>query len=197
MERRDSEVEFEIRAVEGPKPGKVSGYAAVFDKLSADLGGYRERMAPYAFDGITNGADIRIFWNHDSSQVLGRTRSGTARVAPDTQGLHFEVDMPDTTYARDIWTALERGDVSGASIGFFIGDEKWSTDEAGYPVRTITRVSELVECSLCAIPAYPDTSLAVSRSKIFDTDAAKAFLDRQKAESEARARLLKMVEIGA
>lgn len=150
--------------MDGPSPGRVTGYAAVFDKLSEDLGGFRERMAPFAFDGITNGADIRMFWNHDSAMPIGRTRSGTARIAPDTQGLHFEVDLPDTTYARDLWEAIERGDVSGASIGFYIGDESWSNDEAGNPVRTITRVSQLVEASIVSIPAYPDTAIAITRA---------------------------------
>ncbi len=192
IEQRNYDGEFELRALDGPKPGSVSGYAAVFDKLSEDLGGFREKIAPYAFDGITNGADIRLFWNHDSSRPLGRTRSGTARVAPDTQGLHFEVDLPDTTYARDLWESLERGDVSGASIGFIIGEDVWTTDEAKNPVRTITRVQRLVEASIVSIPAYPDTAVAIKRMQQHDADAMRAL-----AEIQAEKRLRQLQLLGA
>lgn len=190
----DLSTQFELRAAEGPAPGSVSGYAAVFDKLSEDLGGFRERIAPYAFDGITNGADIRIFWNHDSSMPLGRTRSGTARVAPDTQGLHFEVELPATSYARDLWASLERGDVTGASIGFEVAadGDKWSTDEAGNAVRTITGVRRLWEASIVSIPAYPDTAVATKRMQQHDSVVA-----RQLAEMEAESRKRRLYLIGA
>ena len=198
MERRNLDAKFELRAADGQKPGRVSGYAAVFDKLSEDMGGYRERMAPYAFDGITNGADIRVFWDHDTSQPLGRTRAGTARIAPDTQGLHFEVDFPDTVYARDLWTSIERGDVSGASIGFFIGDEAWSNDEAGNPVRTITRVSQLVEASIVSIPAYPDTGIATD-VRTWSPEAVKRVGEAMLglAHTAKRNRMMHLMKIGA
>lgn len=165
IERREYDGEFQLRAIDGAKPGSISGYAAVFNKLSEDLGGFREQIAPGAFDGAIKDADIRVFWNHNSSAPLGRTRAGTAKVATDMNGLHFEVELPDTSYARDLWASVERGDVSGASIGFFMGEDSWSQRDGDAIVRTIINVSRLIEASVVSIPAYPDAEVAIQRMR--------------------------------
>lgn len=188
METRNNEIEFELRGAEGPKPGTVVGYAAVFDKLSHDLGGFREQIKPWAFDGAMGGEHHALF-NHDTSKVLGRSRAGTLRVAPDTAGLHFEVDLPDTTIGRDLWTSLYRNDITGASFGFTVGADQWSQDEAGNPVRTITEVKQLFEVSITPMPAYPDTSIAVASLRSYR--AADTEVERI-AAAHRRARVLRL-----
>src|SRR4051794_20783802 len=94
---------------------KVSGYAAKYGVLSNMLGDgrarFRERIEPRAFDKALKNADTVATINHDVSRVLGRTTSGTLRLSSDSTGLAFECDLPDTSYARDLYTLVKRGDM--------------------------------------------------------------------------------------
>ena len=100
IERRQLNEGLELRAKEGG--GKtLTGYAAVFDSLSEDLGGFREIIKPGAFDrALKDKHDVRALVNHDNSLLLGRTASGTLRLSTDERGLKYEIDMLDTTAAR-------------------------------------------------------------------------------------------------
>lgn len=141
----------------------IGGYAAVFERKSVMLYGFREKIRPGAFaDSMRD--DVRALWQHDTSQVLGRTRSGTLRLWEDETGLGFELQPPDTQTGRDAVTLIERGDVDQMSFGFNVpvnGDE-WSEDEDGIPLRTITR-AKLIEISPVTFPAYVDTSVDIVR----------------------------------
>jgi len=142
--------------------GRVIGYAAVFGPLSEDLGGFRERVDPNAFKrSLGDGRDIRALVDHDTAKVLGRRASDTLRLSTDDQGLKVEIDLPDTSYARDLKVLMTRGDVSQMSFAFTLAPngDKWETREEGR-IRTLLDV-ELVEVSVVTIPAYPDTSAAV------------------------------------
>ncbi len=189
IERRELDCALEVRRLDGPKPGTLSGYGLLWLELSEDLGGFREQFSASSMHSILNGADVRIFYSHDPSKVLGRTRSGTAQVAADTKGLHFTVDLPDTVVARDLMESIERNDISGASVGFIVGDDEWSTDEAGFPVRTITRVEKLIEVSIVALPAYPSSSIAVQRMQEYKSSENAAI----RAEAESRERTLHLI----
>ena len=94
--------------------------------------------------------------------MLGRTKSGTLRLSEDAKGLKFEVDLPNTTLARDLSESLKRGDISQCSFGFIPTAESWDW-EPEIPVRTINTV-ELHEISVVSIPAYEDTEVSL-RSK--------------------------------
>lgn len=143
------------------KGSKVVGYAAVFGPLSEDLGGFRERVAPEAFDkSLDSEKDVRALLNHDSTLVLGRKSAGTLALRKDAQGLLVEIDLPNTSYAADLQELMRRGDVSQMSFGFLVnpnGDKWEGKTEDGLRLRTLTDV-ELVEVSIVAVPAYPDTS---------------------------------------
>jgi HK97 family phage prohead protease len=141
----------------------IGGYAAVFERKSVMLYGFREKIQPGAFvDSLQD--DVRALWQHDTSQVLGRTRSGTLRLWEDETGLGFELEPPDTQTGRDAVTLIGRGDVDQMSFGFTVpidGDE-WSDDEDGIPLRTIKR-AKLIEVSPVTFPAYQDTSVDIVR----------------------------------
>ncbi|MDK1489371.1 HK97 family phage prohead protease [Sinorhizobium sp. 7-81] len=132
------------------------GYAAVFNS-DTDIGGWwTERVAPGAFANAIGG-DVRALVDHDMGRVIGRTKSGTLRLKEDERGLHVEIDVPDTSDGRDLWTLIERGDISGMSFGFRVTHDEW--DESGdIPKRTIHKV-ELFEVSAVAFPAYDDRSI--------------------------------------
>lgn len=140
----------ELRAsVEGDT---LVGHAAVFDQI-APIGsrGY-ERVARTAFDGALQ--DVRALINHDENLLLGRQASGTLRVEVDDQGLAFEVELPDTQYARDLRTLVARGDLTGASFGFIPGKESWSRASDGRALRTHDSIKEVMDVSVATFPAY-------------------------------------------
>ncbi len=108
---------------------KIEGYAAVFNS-PADIGGmFRELVAPGAFAKAIARDDVRGLINHDDNLVLGRNKAGTLRLAEDSTGLQFEIDPPDTQYARDLLVSLERGDVSQMSFAFQPEEELWDFTE--------------------------------------------------------------------
>lgn len=156
IERRDLVRPIEIRAAESRST--LGGYAAVFNS-ETDIGGYwREVIAPGAFSGSLS-ADVRALIDHDSGRVIGRTTAGSLRLSEDDNGLAVEIDLPDTTDARDLSTLIERGDISGMSFGFEVTKQQW--DESGeMPLRTIMAVN-LFEVSVVAFPAYPDTTIGL------------------------------------
>jgi HK97 family phage prohead protease len=141
----------------------IRGYAAVFNSPSEDLGGFIEYIAPGAFDDVMND-DVRGFYNHDWNYLLGRVSSGTLRLSVDEKGLMYEIDLPNTTYANDLAELMRRGDVNQSSFAFMIESDKWEIKNK-QNVRTITKVSHLIDVAPVVIPAYPAaTSQLVSRA---------------------------------
>ena len=125
MEKRllERDVLF-VRSVGDKLPHKAEGYAAVFYDPK-DEGteyvrfGFHERIARAAFDrALKEGQDVVAKFNHDSNYVLGRTSNGTVRLEVDDVGLHYSIDLPDTSVGRDLAISLERGDVKGSSFAF-------------------------------------------------------------------------------
>lgn len=154
----------EIRVVVGAagEPTKIVGHAAVFGQLSEDLGGFREQIQAGAFaDVLTN--DVRALVNHDSNLILGRTKSGTLRLAEDSTGLAAEIAIPDTSFARDLVVSMGRGDVTQMSFAFTVDPEgeTWTRDGTGPWIRTITKVARLYDVSPVTYPAYPQTEAAL------------------------------------
>ena len=131
----------------------LHGYAAVYGAVSGDLGGFRETISPGAFRDVI-GADVRCLLNHDPSQVLGRTRSGTLRLADEQRGLRFECDLPDSPLGENVRAAVKRGDIDGASFRFVVGEETWEGD-----LRTVESVSELRDVTVATYGADPDASV--------------------------------------
>lgn len=159
LERRFVSLGLEVRSDERGKK-KMKGYAAKFNSLSVDLGGFREIIAPGAFDrAIRESHDVRALVDHDPSKILGRTKAGTLGLSVDDEGLLAEVEMPDTQVARDLSVSIERGDVSGMSFGFFVVSDEWRQDEK-QPTR-IVRDLELFDVSAVTYPAYPATEVSV------------------------------------
>ena len=153
----------EIRLVE-PKDGKglpdIEGYAAVFDTLSDDLGGFREKIKRGAFKETLAKDDVRALVNHESGlATLGRTSNGTLTLKEDKHGLRYRVTPPDTQAGRDIVELIRRGDISGSSFGFISITDHWQTVETE-EMRTLEKV-QLLDVSPVTWPAYPDTTVAV------------------------------------
>lgn len=136
------------------KGRKLEGYAATFG-TEARIADFTEVIRPGAFRGSLGG-DVLALVDHDPAKVLGRTKSGTLRLAEDSRGLHFELDIPDTTSGRDVLALAERGDLGGMSFGFTVPDtgQRWQGDR-----RELVAVN-LHEISVVSSwPAYEGTTV--------------------------------------
>ena len=153
------------------KGRRLEGHAALFGATAAIGGGLTETIAPGAFaTSLTTRQDILALVDHDLSRVLARTRSGTLRLAEDSQGLAFDLDLPDTQAARDVLALAERGDLGGMSFGFTATREDVSGE-----TRTLQAV-ELFEISVVAAwSAYQGTTVqARTAGLVFPHRAAAA-----------------------
>ena len=166
-------------ALDGDTAPKISGYAAVFNSPSEDMG-FRELVDPHAFDDTLND-DVRALWNHNADAVLGRTKSGTLRLSVDAKGLRYEIDPPDTQAARDLMTSMKRGDVDSSSFGFTTNEDKWdySTDPV---TRTLLSVS-LFDVSPVTYPAYSEST---SEARSFPDGMPESVIKGLQAKSEIR-----------
>lgn len=163
-ERRYTAGAIEVRS--GSDAMTIAGHASVFD-TPYELWGFREQVSRGAFKKTLNEADVAALWNHDPNVVLGRNKSGTLRLSEDKDGLFYEVDLPDTQAARDLYTLIERGDVYQSSFAFEIVREEWDYNEDeeanDIPLRTIKEV-RLYDVSPVTYPASPSTDVDVARA---------------------------------
>jgi hypothetical protein len=150
--------DLELR-MDGDKP-TVVGYGAVFNSMSNDLGGFREFIAPNAFEGRLED-DVRFLVNHDANLVLARTTNGTLRLSVDEKGLRYEADMPNTSTARDLMELLKNGTISQSSFAFTVEEDSWEVKD-GMNIRTIDKVSQLYDVSSVTYPAYNSASSSVA-----------------------------------
>ena len=97
--------------------------------------------------------------------------------------MRFEAIPPDTQWARDLLTSIERGDVSQCSFSFRVANEgeKWTESKDGPALREITEFEYIGDVGPVTFPAYPQTSVQ-ARSALteagFDFDAIMALAAR-------------------
>ena len=151
------------------------------------MGGFYEQIASGAFDSVLDN-DTRAYFNHDENLLLGRVSSGTLRIGSDERGLWYEIDLPNTSYAKDLVELMKRGDVTQSSFAFLIERDRWE-ERDGKTYRIIEKVSRLLDVSPVAQPAYPDaTSELVMRDNTLESEGAEV-------EVKAEAKEVSDVEI--
>ena len=150
--------DLELR-MDGENP-VVVGYGAVFNSESNDLGGFREYIAPGAFDGRLED-DVRFLINHDGLP-LARTTNGTLRLSVDEKGLKYEAKLnPKVSTSRDLIELLKDGTINQSSFAFIVEDDSWEVKD-GTNYRTINKVSRLYDVSSVTYPAYNEASSSVA-----------------------------------
>lgn len=159
---------------------KIGGYAAKFNSLSENLGGFREKIAPGAFAASLMSADVRLLLNHDGLP-LARTKSGTLKLSEDSIGLRFEADveMTDPDVQRVV-PKMQRGDLTQMSFGFYVKKDAWDMTLPSEAVRTLLEV-DLFDVSLVTFPAYPQTQAHVRSAR----EAYDSYVASLRAQEEA------------
>lgn len=185
----------EVRAeVEGDN-NIIIGYGSVFNKRSENLGGFREIIAPGAFDDVLND-DVRALFNHDANIILGRSSNKTLALSVDDEGLRYEISAPDTQYIKDIVLApMLRGDVRESSFHFRVArdGDTWEEDDEGVIIRTIHRVQRLFDVSPVTYPAYPDAAAGMRSMNAWKEACKNGALKRAINQRQSRERILALV----
>ncbi len=149
-----------------PTAFTAEGHAAVYDNWSLDLGGFREKIAPDAFDNaLSRNPDVWLLWDHDTRWTLARTANKTLDLQSDAEGLRYFGRVAPTSYASDLRVLMERGDIDQASFAFTVERDEWlitdREDGSTQVERTILEIGELFDVTITAAGAYPQTDTSV------------------------------------
>lgn len=184
----------EVRAEEREEGSIITGRPVVYNSRT-NLGWFDEIIEAGALIG-TDLRDVRLLVNHDFSSIpLARSRrnngNSTMTLSVDDEGLIFLaiLDTEKNARAKELHSAVERGDVSGMSFAFSIDGEKWDDIDSDHPTRTITKIASIVEISACTFPAYEATEI-FARSDNEAMENAKKALEKAREE---RAKTLESV----
>ena len=195
IERRDISFEEAPEAeltIETRASGQTAivGYAAVYNRLSLDLGGFREMILPGAFDKVLSRQrgkqDVIAVFNHDPNILLGRTSSGTLQLSSDEKGLKYSVTPP--AERAEIISLILRRDVFGSSFAFTVSKdgESFASDASG-AVRSIREVSGLYDVGPVVNAAYPASTSGIAMRSYEAWKASQAEAEVEAAVEETPA----------
>lgn len=181
---------FEVRAEQDDQRGSIITGRPVVYSRETDIGGmFSEVIEPGALNG-TDLSDVRFLVNHDLSKIpLARSRNNnensTMQLSVDAEGLSIRVtlDTENNSDARALYSAVQRGDISGMSFMFFIEDERWEDEQSDYPKRHIDKIASIVEVSAVTFPAYTDTEIN-ARGGVLESARAALESAREKAKRQ-------------
>ena len=155
---------FEVRAESVEDGNIITGKPIVYNSRT-DLGWFDEVIETGALDGA-DLTDVRFLVNHDTSRIpLARSRrnngNSTMQLSVDMDGMSIRVqlDTENNSEARALYSAVQRGDISGMSFMFSIDEERWEDLKSEHPTRFISKIGSVVEVSAVTFPAYSSTSI--------------------------------------
>lgn len=168
--------DFEIRAEKDEKRGNIIVGRPIVYNSKTDIAGLFAEVIEKGALKKTNLEDVRFLVNHDQSKIpLARsrknTKNSTMQLTVDDEGMEIkvELDVENNTEARNLYSAIERGDITGMSFMFGIDKEKWEDLDSDYPTRHIESISTVVEVSAVTFPAYEDTSISARDKSAVET----------------------------
>lgn len=179
---------FEVRAEETENGSIITGRPIVYNSRT-NLGWFDEVIEFGALSN-TDLTDVRFLVNHDTSKIpLARSRrnngNSTMHLTVDDAGMSIRVtlDTENNSEARALYSAVQRGDISGMSFMFGIDDEEWENLESDHPTRHIRAISSVVEVSAVTFPAYEATEINARSKEALDNARSSLEKARQRSES--------------
>lgn len=176
---------FEVRAEETETGHVITGRPIVYNSRT-DLGWFDEIIDTGALNN-TDLTDVRFLVNHDISKIpLARSRrnngNSTMQLTVDEMGMGIRVnlDTENNSEARALYSAVDRGDISGMSFMFGVRGETWDNLDSDHPIRHITDISTVVEVSAVTFPAYDSTEINARSKEALES--ARQALDNAKQQ---------------
>ena len=186
---------FEIRAENNEKNGDhITGRPIVYNSKT-DLGYFDEIIEAGALDKA-NLKDVRFLVNHNTDMIpLARSRNNnensTMQLEVDKEGMAIRVnlDTENNTEARNLYSAIKRGDITGMSFMFTIEREEWENLESDHPTRRIKEIGQVFEVSAVTFPAYESTEISARDKEALESakntlESVKRSLDSDKENLE-------------
>lgn len=181
---------FEVRAEQNEDHGHfLAGTPIVYNELT-DLGWYDEIIDRGALDEA-DLRDVRFLVNHNTDMIpLARSRNNNANstmqleVTDGGMNIRVDLDVENNTEAKNLYSAVERGDLDGMSFMFTVDADAWDDLESEHPTRHITRLGKVFEVSAVTFPAYEATTIS-ARGLDDALDSARLSLESAKAERQA------------
>ena len=178
---------FELRASNDEKNGDhIEGRPIVYDSKT-NLGYFDEIIERGALDEA-NLKDVRFLVNHNTDMIpLARSRNNNENstmqmtVDKDGMGIRVNLDTENNTDARNLYSAIKRGDITGMSFMFSIDDEEWENLESDHPTRHIRKIGTVLEVSAVTFPAYESTEISARDKEALDS--AKSLLESKRSQS--------------
>lgn len=175
LERR--EVVIEVTAEENESGSVITGRPIVFDSMT-NIGEFDEIIERGALNN-TDLTDVRFLVNHDLSKIpLARSRrnngNSTMTLTVDEQGMFIRaiLDTENNADAQALYSAIQRGDISGMSFLFSVTDERWENLESEHPTRHILAIGAVIEVSAVTFPAYDSTSISARNREALENARA-------------------------
>ena len=175
----------------------LEGIPIVIGKRT-DLGYWDEIIDAGALDQ-TDLKDVRFLVNHDISQIpLARSRNNnkrsTMQLSVKDEGLHIRanLDTENNPKARELYSAVSRGDVSGMSFMFTVNKDAWEGLDTEHPTRHIQEIGRVFEVSAVTFPAYEQTSINARSVEIGQAslESAKKALESVRKLDDLRKKVL-------
>lgn len=159
----------------------IEGIAIKFDSLSEDLGGFREIIKREAVTEALK-ANVRALIEHDLKKFLGSTKDGTVTLDTRNDGVHFKIELPDTSYVNDLRAAMRANPTSFGASFRMVGKvvDKWLKSAKDGVIRIVEKIPSIPEITITAFPAYTATSAqlrSIDASQLVYENASQASLD--------------------
>lgn len=180
--------DFEIRAEDNEEHGHhLTGQPIVYNERT-NLGWYDEIIEDGALTD-TDLKDVRFLVNHNVDMIpLARSRNNNTNSTMQMEvipgkgmGIRVDLDTENNAEAKSLYSAVERGDISGMSFMFFVDEDKWEDIDSDHPTRRISKISKVMEVSAVTFPAYEATSIS-TRGLSEALDSAKESLESEKTK---------------
>lgn len=190
---------FEVRAEENERGHILTGRPIVFGQRT-DLGWYDEIIEPDAL-ADTDLKDVRFLLNHNVDMIpMARSRNNNANstmqmmVGTDGMDIRVDLDTDNNAESKALYSAVERGDLSGMSFMFSVDRDSWDEADTEHPTRHINSISKVFEVSAVTFPAYSQTSIQ-ARGMTEALESAKESLESVRAEMRELERRRKKIKV--
>lgn len=180
---------------------EINGKGAVFNQY-ANMGWFVEVIQPGFFDSA-NMEECACLFNHDPNIILGRKKSGTLELAVDSEGLGYRAVLPESR--KDVYEAIERGDVYQSSFAFTIRKAKWESrtpdDFKGIfseseiqrltyggqiDVRVLEQADRVYDVSPVVYPAYAGASVSAYSEEALKEERSAFLGPRESRQADSR-----------